>query len=392
MKKNILLCSYYYKPHSGGIENSLFYLALEYKIMGYNPIILCSDKGLDKKNRLIPIEDQEHITIQRFKHFQPWHPIFYPLAPFYEFWQIRKTLKKIPVIHKCIARNHLLALACESIGLITMYLIPSIIKYQDALEFENLASNRTFIRQVFDLYRKYTITYIQHLIQKYAVNNVTQLGVFSKTMSNQLLNLSSKEVLFFKPGVDQNRFNFQEDKDKLKKELGITNNRKIYLIVARLCKQKGIDIAINSFIQSNSKEILLIVGDGPEKSYLKTISEKNTNIIFAGVTNSPEKYYKIADFFILSSIYESFGQTLLEAMACGIFILGFNSSDTVKTATNEIVRNGKEGWLCDWGNLTELLKFTETLDKKELENKARDLSKMTLNEYSWNTLAKNLLI
>jgi glycosyltransferase involved in cell wall biosynthesis len=57
-------------------------------------------------------------------------------------------------------------------------------------------------------------------------------------------------------------------------------------------------------------------------------------------TASAEKFYKMADIFLLPSIYEPFGQTLLEAQASGLPVVAFsNIVEGVNTATNDVVIN-----------------------------------------------------
>lgn len=51
--------------------------------------------------------------------------------------------------------------------------------------------------------------------------------------------------------------------------------------------------------------------------------------------------YNTADVFVIPSVHEAFGQTALEAAACGIPVVGFNSG-----GIPDIVRDGETGLLC----------------------------------------------
>ncbi|MBI3046100.1 MAG: glycosyltransferase family 4 protein [Candidatus Harrisonbacteria bacterium] len=103
----------------------------------------------------------------------------------------------------------------------------------------------------------------------------------------------------------------------------------IILMASRLTKEKNIGMAIEAFNRIRNQEsgirnlLLLIVGDGPElKSYkllVKSYKLEN-NVQFESVVDSQTlfSYYKTADLFLLTSNYEGYGRTVVEAMAAGL--------------------------------------------------------------------------
>ena len=71
---------------------------------------------------------------------------------------------------------------------------------------------------------------------------------------------------------------------------------------------------------TNRKILLLIVGSGPEEGSLKCKVESLKlveQIKFEPWSNDLPSYYKTADLFLLTSFYEGYGMTLVEANACG---------------------------------------------------------------------------
>ncbi len=101
----------------------------------------------------------------------------------------------------------------------------------------------------------------------------------------------------------------------------------IILMASRLTCEKNIGLAFEAmaeFKKNNSRALLLIVGDGPEKENLKfKVSEfkLNNNVIFESWTDDLISYYKTADVFLLTSDYEGYGMSLVEAAFAGCKII-----------------------------------------------------------------------
>ena len=104
--------------------------------------------------------------------------------------------------------------------------------------------------------------------------------------------------------------------NKIYKANGILN----ILSVGRLEKQKDYNTLIKSlvFLKDKIRFHLYIVGKGSEFHNLINLSKKlelSKNITFVGELIDPWSYYEAADIFILSSIYEGFGNVIVEALA-----------------------------------------------------------------------------
>lgn len=99
---------------------------------------------------------------------------------------------------------------------------------------------------------------------------------------------------------------------------------KIILMASRLTLEKNISLGIRSF--ARVKEIypkagLIIIGKGNQLNILKK-EVKNLKlenfVIFEDWQNNLISYYKTADLFLLTSMYEGFGMTLIEAVVSGL--------------------------------------------------------------------------
>lgn len=107
----------------------------------------------------------------------------------------------------------------------------------------------------------------------------------------------------------------------------VFNNGKTVITAARLTGQKGHWHLIRAFkevIQQIPDAKLLILGEGEEEKYLyQLIMDLNlvNNVKLIGYHKNPYYYLKKSDLFVFSSIFEGFGNILLEAMACGLPII-----------------------------------------------------------------------
>jgi phosphatidyl-myo-inositol dimannoside synthase len=108
----------------------------------------------------------------------------------------------------------------------------------------------------------------------------------------------------------------------------------------------------------------VIAGDGPDKSRLQAkaaalgVAER---VVFTGHVSDLEKadHYRLADAYVMPSRGEGFGIVFLEAMACGIPVIGSRVD-----GSREALRNGELGALVDPSNSEEIMTAIETSLRK----------------------------
>ena len=164
--------------------------------------------------------------------------------------------------------------------------------------------------------------------------------------------VKNKPIYVIPTGIDIAPFkssNFtEEERDNLKKSLGIKPNEKIILFLGRVASEKSIDVIMDimpSIFEEHPDYKFLIVGDGPSKKDLEEQARKlniDKNVIFTGKVpwNEVPKYYNIGDVFVNASITETQGLTFIEAMSAEIPVVAKyapNLSELIHTNKNGIL-------------------------------------------------------
>ena len=172
--------------------------------------------------------------------------------------------------------------------------------------------------------------------------------------------------------------------------------KKFIIGIGRLTKQKNFAFLILAFekiLKKYPNYILLILGDGEQKMKLIELINRlkiQDKVFLLGFQNNVYKYLLKADCFILSSLWEDPGFVLLEAGLSNTCVISSNCMN----GPQEILSNGKNGFLFENNNLNDLLrKFDEfkkekvsDLNKKKL-NLKKEIKKFTLYSH-FNSLRK----
>jgi glycosyltransferase involved in cell wall biosynthesis len=177
----------------------------------------------------------------------------------------------------------------------------------------------------------------------------------------------------------------------------------IILVASRLAKEKRIDIAIRvlkKIVEKYPKTGLIIAGDGDQDRYLHGLVKKlnlQNHVVFVGWQTDLVPYYKVADVFLLTSEYEGYGMSLIEAGASGCPIV----TTKVGIANTALFRDGENSFVCATGDekciLESLLKMIRDNSKRELFKRELQVSiknaVITKNEYvdRYVNLLENLI-
>lgn len=101
-------------------------------------------------------------------------------------------------------------------------------------------------------------------------------------------------------------------------------SKKVFITIGRLTQQKGQEKLIEAFSLLEEDFHLIILGTGEKEQELKSLAKKyniQEQVFFLGFQKNPFKFLQKADIFILSSLWEGFGNVIIEAMSCNIPVI-----------------------------------------------------------------------
>ncbi len=172
-----------------------------------------------------------------------------------------------------------------------------------------------------------------------------------------LYNARKNKIRIIPCGFEEDEF-WQVEKTLARQKLGLPIDENLILQLGRLVPRKGVDTVIRAFgrllRQHGVQARLLIVGGEseepdphltPEIGRLQVIARQEgveSQVTFVG--RRPREilkyYYSAADIFVTTPLYEPFGITPVEAMACGTPVIGSRVGGIKYT-----VKDGKTGYL-----------------------------------------------
>jgi N-acetyl-alpha-D-glucosaminyl L-malate synthase BshA len=158
-----------------------------------------------------------------------------------------------------------------------------------------------------------------------------------------------KEIRVIYNFVDTRRFH-KKPIDAFRRVIAPKGER-ILMHASNFRKVKRVQDVVRIFeiVRKQIPSKLLFVGDGPERSEAESLCREldiADDVRFVGKQEQMEEILAVADLFLLTSDYESFGLAALEAMAAGVPVVSTNAG-----GLPEIAVPGQTGFLDNIGDI-----------------------------------------
>jgi glycosyltransferase involved in cell wall biosynthesis len=166
-------------------------------------------------------------------------------------------------------------------------------------------------------------------------------------------------------GVDTERFHPRVDREALLLEAGLPSSRFIVLYAGRMAPEKQTEVAVEAvsrFAAKTGADVELVVaGDGPAANEIKALALRRkvqTRFLGALPQAQLQEWMAASDLLLFPSATETFGNVVLEAMACGLPVVGASGG-----AVPDTVQDGLNGLLCPPGDIQAFADQIERLYK-----------------------------
>jgi len=195
--------------------------------------------------------------------------------------------------------------------------------------------------------------------------------------------VKEKDIRVIHNGIDLDRFREQrtENREQRKKELGLSDGPVIG-IVARLSDVKGhvyLIEAMQVVLEKIPGAQLLIVGEGKMRNELENLSRNigiEKSVFFISSVIDTTGVLSIMDLFVLPSLKEGLGLSLMEAMACGLAVIGSDVG-----GIRSLIQDGYNGLLVKPADTEAIAaKILELLKDKEKRESLGDNARFFIKQ------------
>lgn len=351
--KILQVCQSFYPCFgSGGVVKSAYELSKRLVEHGHQVTVYTSDGCLNGNNK--QASNVKGIQVYYLKNLIKKLKFKFKLSnPYYLPFLARQDIKQYDIIHIHEYRSFL-AIIIHYYA--QKYRIPYVLQARGSVRpfFQKI----TF-KKVFDYLWGYKILEDAHRVLALTSNEVKEY---------EMMGVDSTKISIVPNGIDTSICT-KVEKGRFRKKLDLNKDTKIILYLGRIHKIKGLDLLLEAFHEliKDFEDLKLII-IGPDDGYLEHLKslvkllQLETHVMFPGPLYNQEKMeaYKDADLYVLPSYYEVFGNTVLEACACGTpvvvtdrcgisefvdefgYVTSYNK-DSLKKAMKKILENDLSG-------------------------------------------------
>ncbi len=219
-----------------------------------------------------------------------------------------------------------------------------------------------------------------------------------ETFLREYPQIDSNQVQIIHPGVDFQRFqilNRDECREEIRRHLRLTPREFLILFVSMNFEIKGLTELMAGLAKLKSKHHvnrfkLLVIGKGNVKKFGKLARqlEITDHILFLGVVPREEliRFYIASDVFSMLSKFDTFGISVLEAMAASLPVIISNN-----VGARDIVRQGENGFIIANPSFAEeIADRIASLTDEGVRRKLGKESRITAGNHGWEAVAQRV--
>lgn len=134
----------------------------------------------------------------------------------------------------------------------------------------------------------------------------------------------------------------------------------------RELKRVGDVVQIFAHVREHIPAKLVLIGEGPDQPHIQQLVKElnlSDSVAFLGALDQVEPLFRCADLFLLPSEQESFGLSALEAMMCGVPVIGSDVG-----GMPEVITHGETGYLYPVGDTQSMAQSAVSLLSNSVEH------------------------
>ncbi len=169
---------------------------------------------------------------------------------------------------------------------------------------------------------------VNHLIEQKAMAPGAYYHVISNSYKSakeiqEAHNVPEDKITVIHNFVDTKRFDatrVAHESSQLIQKMGLAPHKPIFLFLGTGYERKGLKQTLTAFSKLTIDAQLVVVGrETHESEYIKFAESLGIQdkCKFMGEDKRPELYFTLADCYVLPTLYEPFGFTVIESLACG---------------------------------------------------------------------------
>lgn len=252
-------------------------------------------------------------------------------------------------------------------------------------------------RNIIVVYRgtRLSRVYMQRLNERLTgrrVHYMSNSRACARIIAEQLHLVAAKFHVVYN-GVDASRYQVPSDRAALLSELGLPDDRKLVVTVARLTPVKDYPTLLRAARRCRGQLPVrfLIVGHGELDAELRAVASQwdlDDTVHFLGLRHDIPRILRSSDLFCFTSLSEGFPNALLEAMAAGLPIV-----TTDFPGAEEVIDHGSTGFVVRSGDDEAVYSAIRELVEKpdpgrEMGDRARQRAQ---GSFSMEAMVRNTL-
>ena len=190
----------------------------------------------------------------------------------------------------------------------------------------------------------------------------------------------SGKVTIINNAIDVGKYKFNADiRKKVRNELGIDENTLVIGHVGRFVTVKNHKFIIklfNEFLKSSINSKLILIGDGPLKGEIENLIDSlkiHNKVMLLGQREDVERFYQAMDILIFPSLYEGFGNVLLEAQCSYLPCVCSSNVPSLDCYNDNLFFISLDAPIEDWINSILIIKNSNRMMQTKLQNSNFDI-------------------